>query len=287
MFEHTHILCRACPHSLLDALAKEVPEHPISLSQAVQEHAHMVQLLTGLVELGNFLEIPADEGCPDCVFIEDTALLVKLAGGGTAAVMTRPGADSRKPELGPVQEALQLQGFQAGSPNRPLYVLQAPATLDGGDVMYAGPAHGLWVGLSTRTNAAAVEQLKEILGPACPVHALQMEEGKALHLKSLVTMIAVNTALVADTAQGRALWALAKASPGAAEGLQCLMVPDMLCSNVVRIGQTVLFQAGYPESEAVVRQFCEARGLQLVCVSMAEFAKADGALTCCSLLWSF
>lgn len=68
---------------------------------------------------------------------------------------------------------------------------------------------------------------------------------------------------------------------------QVVWVPDQLSANVVRVGRRVLFQAGrHPESEAAIRGACEERGLEPVRVSMAEFAKADGALTCCSLLFS-
>lgn len=102
-----------------------------------------------------------------------------------------------------------------------------------------------------------------------------------------VTSLSEDVILVADTEQGRALRAsLAQATPGALQGHSFLPVPDMIAANVLRIGPHVVMQAGHPGSESVIRAACEARGLTLHCLSMGEFAKADGALTCCSLLFS-
>jgi dimethylargininase len=89
--------------------------------------------------------------------------------------------------------------------------------------------------------------------------------------------------VVADNAQGRQLVQAAQAC-GALGTLRTLWVPDMLCANVLRVRRAVVMQAGYPNSEAVLRPFCEQQGLELHTLPMLEFAKVDGALTCCSIL---
>jgi len=71
------------------------------------------------------------------------------------AIITRPGADSRKPEI--------ETAFRALAPYRTLYTIQAPGKLDGGDVLVAGKR--IWVGLATRSNQPAIDQLQAFLEP--------------------------------------------------------------------------------------------------------------------------
>ncbi len=112
-------------------------------------------------------------------------------------------------------------------------------------------------------------------------------------LHGQMTALSEDTIVVADIPQGHALVNLIQntrdgpfAPATRPPPLEFVYVPDMLCSNILRIGPHVVMQAGYPKSEAVLRPQCEKRGLTLHTLEMGEFAKADGALTCCSLLFS-
>ena len=94
--------------------------------------------------------MPAAHDLPDSVFIEDTAIVLD-----ELAVITRPGAASRRPETAAV--ASTVGAF------RQLQFLAEPATLDGGDVLRLGRT--LYVGVGSRTNAAGVQQLTELVAP--------------------------------------------------------------------------------------------------------------------------
>jgi dimethylargininase len=185
-----------------------------------------------------------------------------------------------------VAAALQQLGYQ-------LRQLQPPATLDGGDVLQLPGCSTILVGLSARTNAAAVQQLQGHL-PHHTVHGVPV--GIGLHLKSAVTALDSSTLLVSDDAAGRAISKAIQQLPGLGSGSvwQHIMVPDAAAANVLLLeGQQqqqrrqrhVVMQEGCSRSEALLEKLCDERGLQLHKLPrMTEIAKADGALTCCSIL---
>ena len=118
---------------------------PIDYERA---HAQHEQYRALLASLGcAVIALPADAAHPDCVFIEDTAVVLE-----DLAVITRPGAESRRGEIAVVADAL--------APYRPLVRIEAPATLDGGDVLVLGDR--IYVGCSSRTNGEAMRQLKRL-----------------------------------------------------------------------------------------------------------------------------
>lgn len=143
------------------------------------------------------------------------------------------------------------------------------------------------VGLSARTNAAAADQLRSILaceGDATRVHAIDVPHG--LHLKSACSALDHNTLLLSDNPAGRGIAAgIKRRCPELAARLEMVYLPgDPLAANVLRIGGHMVMQRS-PSAEGVLRALCEARGLQLhVLPRMTEVEKADGALTCCSIL---
>ncbi|KAL6764948.1 hypothetical protein V8C86DRAFT_2466398 [Haematococcus lacustris] len=291
--QHTHAVTRALARSSFATAALAMHPVDIDIDKACHEHQRYVELLRALglhVE-----ELEADEDAPDCVFVEDTALILPCpelsaltsvsspeslgSARSNLVIITRPGAESRRREVGPVRAALQDL-----LPSASFHCIQAPGTLDGGDVLFGGPELGLWVGLSHRTNMAAVEQLREQV--PYPVHAFHMTAGGALHLKSVATLLDVDTVLVADVPAGRELQQQVLAVPQLATRIKFVAVPDMLASNCLRIGTHVVVQGGLPASEAIVARECSARGLKMHTLSSAELAKADAALTCCSLLFT-
>ncbi|GBF94642.1 hypothetical protein Rsub_07378 [Raphidocelis subcapitata] len=289
-------LVRGLPASFSKALQMHAGGPAIDAAAAAREHEAYTALLERLVP--RVVELPADEAHPDCVFIEDTAIVTPCG----VAVVTRPGAPERRGEVGPVAAALERlreegagaaagESAAGGAPLvRAVHRLEPPALLDGGDVLQV--AGFVLIGLSARTNAAAVEQVRAALaragargpdGAPLRVEGVPMPHG--LHLKSACSALDDSTLLASDDAAGRAVVdGLRSAVPALAARLAVEFVPsDPLAANVLRIGGAVVMQAS--PAEGFVRALCDARGLRLHALPRAaELAKADAALTCCSIL---
>src|SRR5262249_8595973 len=124
--------------------------------------------------------VPADDDMPDSVFIEDTAVVFD-----DLAIVTRPGAASRRAETAAVAEAV--------SRFRTLRWIEAPATVDGGDVLVAG--RRVFVGRSSRTNDAGIDAMRAILGPR-QFDVRGVDVRRCLHLKSAVTAIDAGRLLI-------------------------------------------------------------------------------------------
>ena len=202
------------------------------------------------------LSLPAEADLPDCVFVEDTAVVVD-----ELAVITRPGAVSRRAETAAVAEVLAQR--------RPLVRIEAPGTLDGGDVLRVG--RRVFVGLTGRTNEDGVAQLRGALAPFGYTVTVVAVEG-CLHLKSAVTQVAPDTVLLNRAWVDSSTFAeletidVDPAEPSAA--------------NTLMVDGAALVAAAYPRTAARLAK----AGLLLVRLDMSELAKAEGALTCCSIL---
>ena len=135
---------RPVPQSLRDCELTHLQRVPIDVALARAQHAEYERALTSLG--CEIVHVPAADELPDSVFVEDIAIVLD-----EIAVITRPGARSRRPET--VDIAATLGAF------RQLQFLSEPATLDGGDVLRLGRV--LYVGIGTRTNAAGAQQLAD------------------------------------------------------------------------------------------------------------------------------
>jgi dimethylargininase len=194
---------------------------------------------------------------PDSLFIEDAAVVF-----AELAMVTRPGAVSRRLETTAVAAALD--------PHRPLAWIQCPGTIDGGDVLVIGRT--AFVGVSGRTNRQGVDQFRRILSPiGYDVRPVVVRQ--CLHLKSAVTALNDNTLLV-----NRA-WAPAEAF--AAFELVDVDPAESTGANIVRVNDRLLYSAGFPRT----RERLERRGFEVTTVDVSELAKAEGAVTCCSLIF--
>jgi dimethylargininase len=227
---------------------------PLDLVRARAQHRDYER---ALVAAGCRVQrLPAGDGMPDSVFIEDTAVVLP-----EVAVLARPGAVSRRIEVPAVAEAL--------APHRLLAWMEEPATLDGGDVLVLGRT--VFVGRSTRTNAVGVAQLEAILAPFG--YALTAVETRGcLHLKSAVTALDDRTVLFNRE------WV----SPEVFGGFDCVGIDprEPGAANVVSVGGWVICATAYPRtSDRLAR-----RGLAVISIDAGELAKAEGALTCGSLL---
>ncbi len=228
---------------------------PIDLNIArAQHHAYV----DALKELGcDVIELPAEGDLPDSVFVEDTAFI--LPG---VAVITRPGADSRKPETESIARAI--------SPYIQLIHIHEPATVDGGDVLVLGKY--IYVGLSTRSNQAAIDQLNDSLREyGYTVTGAELHD--CLHLKSAVTRADDGTTLLINKdwvdANHFENYELIEVDPS-----------ESFAANCLPIGESIIFPAAFPKTRAKL----EERGYKVITIDISELAKAEGAVTCCSLI---
>jgi dimethylargininase len=227
---------------------------PIDLARARLQHAAYE---AALEEAGcALLRLPEEPDLPDSVFVEDTAVI--LPG---LAILTRPGSASRRPEVESVAKALQ--------PLRSIARLEEPATLDGGDVLLSG--RKIFVGLSSRTNPEGVERLRALAAPL-GYEVTGVAVAGCLHLKSAATEVAPGLLLVNSG------WV----DPACFAGLSTLDVDpeEPGGANALRIGDDLLYSPAFP---ATLRRL-KAAGLRVRPVDLSELAKAEGALTCCSLI---
>jgi dimethylargininase len=228
---------------------------PIDVARATAQHAAYEHTLTALGCA--IARAPAAPEQPDAVFIEDTAIVLD-----EVAVITRPGAESRRAETSAVAEMLAAY--------RPIHSMSAPATLDGGDVLRVGRT--LYVGRSGRTNDAGIEQLTKLVTPF-GYEVVAVSFTGCLHLKSAVTAIGDRTLLINPA------WV----SPEAFPHCEVLRIDEREphAANALRIADAVLYPAQYPRTlERLI-----ARGLRVETTDCSELAKAEGAVTCCSLVF--
>jgi len=200
------------------------------------------------------IEVPPAGDCPDAVFVEDTVVMFR-----NVAVITRPGADARKPEIIAVDKTVESIGC---SINR----IHAPGTLDGGDVLKVGDT--VYVGRGGRTNAEGVRQLRAILEPlGATVVAVPLS--KVLHLKSAVTALPDGSIIG---------YAPLVDDPGFFP--RFVPMPEESGAHVVLLGQDRLLMAGdCPESAALLSDL----GYHPITVNISEFEKLEGCVTCLSV----
>ncbi|WP_372735020.1 dimethylargininase [Nocardioides sp.] len=237
---------------LAEGLLTHLQRVPVDLDLAMAQWEGYLAAMRA--EGWDCLEVEAADLCPDAVFVEDTVIVY-----GDLAVISRPGADERKPETAGTEDALRNLGYR-------IERIEAPGTLDGGDVLkHEGT---IWVGLGGRTNQAGVDQLAAHLAPH-GARVIGVPVTKVLHLKSAVTALPDGTVigyppLVDDTSVFPTF----------------LEMPEEAGSHVVVLDDhTVLMSTSALASRALL----EERGLRVVAVDLTEFEKLEGCVTCLSV----
>lgn len=227
---------------------------PIDVALAIAQHQAYEQCLQGL--RCQLRRLPAMPDFPDAVFVEDTCIVFD-----ELAVITRPGAASRRPETASMADAMKSY--------RPLQWIESPGTLDGGDVLCVG--RRIYVGQSSRTNGQGIERLRTLLTPhGHSVTAVELSG--CLHLKSAATVVADGTVLVNPEWVDPAAFGdvtIVRTDPG-----------EPMAANALRIGNRVVYAAGFPKTQRRL----EDAGIEVVIVDLSELAKAEGAVTCCSVV---
>ena len=232
-----------------------VLRRPIDAALARAQHAAYEDALR---EVGCRVErVPAEPDCPDSVFIEDTAIVLP-----DIAVITRPGAPSRRAETSTVSKVLRNY--------RQLATIEAPGTLDGGDVLTIGRT--LYIGRTERSNAGGIKQMRMLLSPM-GYSVIEVRVTDCLHLKSAVTQVAEEMLLIQPA------WVDATVFPG----FELIEVDpsEPHAANALRVGNRVIYPTAFPKTSLRI----EGRGIEIRTVDVSELAKAEGAVTCCSLVF--
>ena len=232
-----------------------MPRRDIDLARAQAQHLEYERALEAMG--CRVHSLPAQPDLPDSVFVEDTAIVLK-----ELAVITRPGAASRRPETASVAVALRAY--------RPVFTMQAPGTLDGGDVLTLGTT--LYVGRSARSNQAGIKQLLELVSPY-GYHVETVEVSGCLHLKSAVTQVGEGQLLV------NSAWMDARSFGD----MEIIDIDPMepYAANGLLVGGELLYPTGFPKT----LQRLARRGVSIRTVDVSELQKAEGAVTCCSLIF--
>jgi dimethylargininase len=230
-----------------------IDRQAIDYSSAVQQH-RQYQLL--LRDVGaKVIELPGDDRCPDCCFLEDSALVLD-----EVAVITRPGSDARRLEVEGVAPTIMKY--------RNVVRIDAPGTLEAGDVLRMG--RNLFVGLTTRTNEQGIGMLRNAV-KEYGYEVIAIPTPGALHLKSVCTALDDHTVL---------------ADPRHFDGSgfsKCKMIEvpadESMAANVLRINGAVCIHAGFRKTIDLLRT----TGFDVRTVDISEFLKAEAGLTCMSI----
>jgi dimethylargininase len=247
----TALVRRPSPR-LAEGLVTHIARQAVDVAEAEQQWRGYVD---ALVSCGwATVDVPPADHCPDSVFVEDAAVLFDRF-----AVITRPGAPSRQPEIVVMPEVLASLHLEMAH-------IDSPGTLDGGDVLKVG--RDVYVGVGGRTNADGVQQLRRLVEPR-DFSVIAVPVRKVLHLKSAVTALPDGTVigyepLVDDS----------RVFP------RFRPMPEESGAHVVILdGQTVLMAADCPRSATLVRSL----GYEVVTVEIGEFEKLEGCVTCLSV----
>ncbi len=250
----TIALTRAVPDSLARCELTHLDRVPIDVARASAQHDAYEEALRALG--CTVRQVPAAHDLPDSVFVEDIAIVLD-----EMAVITHPGAASRRPEREGVASAL--------AEYRRLCWMEPPATLDGGDVLRVGKT--LYVGLSTRTNDAGIRMLAGIVEP-CGYAVKGIRTADCLHLKSAATAIDDDRVLCNPQWIDKAVF----------DGLDALDVhpAEPHAANVLRVRDAIIGAAAHERTlERVMRA-----GYRVCAVDVSELAKAEAGVTCCSVI---
>lgn len=248
-------ITREVSPSLGDCELTHVARTAIDVERAGAQHRAYQRVLASLG--CQVLTLEAEPAMPDSVFVEDVAIVLD-----EVAIMTRPGAESRRGEGASVAEVLARY--------RPLRRIEAPGTIDGGDVLRVGRT--LYVGQSGRSNSEGIAQLQAAVGEfGYRVQAVPIRG--CLHLKSAVTAVRDDTLLLQPA------WTDASSFPG----FTIIEVDpeEEHAANILRIGDVAVMPACFPRTAQRLRD----AGIEVVTVDVSELQKAEGATTCCSLVF--
>ena len=227
---------------------------PIDHRRAARQHEEYCRMLRACGADVVTLDINLD--LPDCAFVEDTAIVLD-----EVAVLASMGAESRCAE--PAGIELELRKY------REIHRIQTPATIEGGDVLCVG--RKLLVGLSSRTNRAGVNALEAVVR-RYGYEIVLVPVRHCLHLKTACSALPDQSLLINPA------WFDVRSL----RGFELVPVPEAepWAANVALVGNAVCIAANHEETGCVIRE----RGFEVNTIDLSEFAKAEGGVTCLSIL---
>jgi dimethylargininase len=245
-------LVRRPSRRLAEGIVTHISRTPVDVELARSQHAAYADALAA--SGWAIRPAPAADDCPDSVFVEDAVVVCE-----DLAVLARPGAAVRRPEVDGVAQAVRSLGLRTAR-------IEEPGTLDGGDVLQAGST--VYVGRGGRTNGEGIRQLRALLAPLGRT-VVGVPLGNVLHLKSAVTALPDGTFLLLPELVPAELFPAVR--PVAEEG----------GSHVVPLGgDRVLIAASAPRTAGLLEDL----GFTPVVVDISEFEKLEGCVTCLSVL---
>jgi dimethylargininase len=256
-------LVRAPSARIAEGEVTHLVRRPLDVAAARAQHAAYVALL----ERHGYEPVwvpPADDH-PDGVFVEDALVMIGGAGAAPLAILTRPGAASRRGEVASVAPVIEAVARRIGAA---VHAIGEPATLDGGDVLVT--ARHVLVGLTTRSDAAAVAQLQALVAPRR--QALGVKVSGALHLKTAVTALPDGSLIAVPG------WVDAEALRALGYRVHAALEPsggDVLC-----LGDVVVLPDDAPATAAMLRRL----GFAVETIDVGELQKIEAGVTCMSVL---
>ena len=235
--------------SFPQAISNHPQKQGINYFRALNQHQNYVAALKQLG--GKILSLPPEDSLPDSTFVEDTAFVF-----GETAFLCSTKEKSRRNEVKSVAKVLKNH----------LKLLQLKPYLDGGDILSTPEA--VYVGLTTRTDAKAAKFLsKQICKKMVSIPVI-----KGLHLKSAVSYLGNNILLISPE----------RIESGAFKNFKWIEVEekDSYAANCLAVGNQVIMPAGFQNVNKKIRQY----GFETIELEMSEFEKADGGITCLSLI---
>jgi len=225
-----------------------------NFKNALKQHSNYIKALEACGVKVTILE--ADEKFPDSTFVEDVALLTTKC-----AVVTNPGAQSRKGEIVGIQKVLSK--FYTD-----IERIQAPGTVEAGDIMMVG-SH-FYIGLSARTNENGARQMIKILAKY-ELSASVVSLEKVLHLKTGLAYLENNNLVACGEFVSK-------------EEFQKFNIIEIdanesYAANCIWVNNRVLIPKGFHKAKCTI----ENAGYQIIEVDVSEFQKLDGGLNCLSL----
>jgi len=227
----------------------------IDVNLAKRQHA---EYCNALQKLGlKLIWVKGDNTLPDSCFVEDTAVIFE-----DKAVICNMKVESRANEVVEVVRVLEKL--------KDVHYIKPPATIDGGDVLRI--ENFVFVGLSTRTNLNAVDQLRKILEKT-KIKIFPVKVQNVLHLKSACTYLGNHCVILSR----------GHFNTDILRDYKRIVAPkgEEYSADCLTINGTVLMATGYPRTKKLV----ENQGFPVKQLDVSEFRKGGGALTCLSIIW--
>jgi len=226
----------------------------IDVALAKRQHRHYCNILSSLGL--KLISIEADDILPDCCFTEDTAIVID-----DLSIITYPGTPSR------VRETIEIEKIL--SPLKTIVHINEPGTIEGGDVLKIGKK--IYIGSSSRTNEEGIRQVALVVEPK-GYQVIPVKIKNTLHLKSVCTYMGRGCILLAEGYLDDTIFS----------EYDKVIVPkeEEYCANCLVVQGNVLIPKGFPKT----KQLIENKGFPIIEIEMSEIEKAEGALTCLSVI---